>query len=147
MKKLFVLPLALLTLVTSCVAPSAPLTPEQQHQQTVTRIEVATEIVGRRIAASSNDQAKIARVKQAVSEIKTLVEQGGTGSGDVLNFIVDRLAPALSEKERLNLKDGAQLITLLVGPITVDVSGVLEQAQKDYVLAFLTGLDKGLAQQ
>lgn len=147
MKKLFVLPLALLALVTSCVAPSQPLTPEQQHAQTVSRIQISTEIVGRRIAASSNDEAKIARVKQAVSEIKTLVSEGGTGSGDVLNFIVDRLAPTLSEKERLNLKDGAQLITLLVGPITVDVSGVLEQAQKDYVLAFLAGLEAGLAQQ
>lgn len=147
MKKLFVLPLALLALVTSCVAPSQPLTPEQQHQQTVTRIQVATEIVGRRIAASSNDPEKVARVQQAVSEIRQLIVEGGTGSGDVLNFIVDRLAPTLSEKERLNLKDGAQLVTLLVGPITVDVSGVLEQAQKDYLVAFLQGLDKGLAQQ
>ena len=150
MKKLLMLPLLGLLALSSCsTMPQLGEMPAGEFEALKTRVNAATAIVSSRISTDW-DQAKRDKALGLITKAKEVVVSnnlGELGATNVVRTLVDRYGEALGldAQAQRDVRDAALLIELVVGPINVDIDGKIDPQEQELVLAFLEGLEFGIA--
>jgi len=113
------------------------------------KVNTATAIVSSRISQGW-DQAKRDKALEVIAKVKNAITTATAEEldpGNVLRSLVqlygDQLG--LDDQARRDVRDASLIIELVTGPIKLDVGGRLDPRDQELVLAFLDGLEFGLA--
>jgi len=146
MKK-FALSLLGLLALSSCAGMQEMTPAEFDHLKN--KVDTATAIVSSRISQDW-DQAKRDKALEVITETRAAITESNIGALDptnVLRSLVETYGEALGldEQVKRDVRDATLIIELVTGPIKLDVGGKLDPRDQELILAFLDGLEFGLA--